>query len=79
MSLVGFDPNAAVQQDGAITGLRIFYSGFPIVGTVIAMLVMNKYDVTEKRANEIRKALDERAAPPKASGSSYYQKDKILT
>lgn len=60
MSLVGFDPTAAVQLDGAITGLRIFYSGFPILGTLVAIYVMRNYDVTEKRAREIRAELDKR-------------------
>jgi len=60
MSLVGFDADLAVQPEGAITGLRAFYSGLPIVGTLIAIFVMRNYDVTEKRANEIRAALEAR-------------------
>ncbi|MFZ9004512.1 MAG: MFS transporter, partial [Robiginitalea sp.] len=60
MSLVGFDSAAAVQPEGAITGLRLFYSGLPIAGTLIAIYVMWNYDVTEERANEVRAALEER-------------------
>lgn len=60
MSVVGFVPDAAVQPDGAITGLRIFYSVFPVIGTLVAMYVMRNYDLTEERANEIRAALEER-------------------
>ena len=60
MSFVGFDSTLAVQPDGAIDGLRLFYSGLPIAGTLIAMIVMNSYDVTEERANEVRKILEER-------------------
>ncbi|WP_431122094.1 MFS transporter [Flagellimonas flava] len=60
MTLVGFDPEAGTQPEGAITGLRAFYSGFPILGTLAAIYVMRNYSVTEERAAEIRKALDER-------------------
>lgn len=60
MSAVGFNPDVAVQPEGAVTGLRAFYSGFPIIGTLIAILVMRKYDLTEKRANEISAALEVR-------------------
>ena len=60
MSLVGFDSTLAVQPEGAITGLRAFYSGFPILGTLIAIYVMRDYDVTEERANEIRAELEQR-------------------
>lgn len=60
MSVVGFDPNAATQPDGAIWGLRVFYSGFPIIGTLIAIYVMRNYDLTEERANEISAELKRR-------------------
>lgn len=60
MSAVGFDADLAVQPEGAITGLRAFYSGLPVVGTLIAIIIMWKYDLTEKRANEIRAALEAR-------------------
>jgi len=60
MSMVGFDPNIATQPEGAVEGLRIFYSGFPILGTLIAMYVMRDYNVNEKRAKEIRTELEER-------------------
>ncbi|MBC8384617.1 MAG: MFS transporter [Candidatus Cloacimonetes bacterium] len=60
MALVKFSPDAAVQPPGAMTGMRIFYSALPVVGTLLAILIMSKYDLTEKRANEIRAELDER-------------------
>ncbi len=60
MAIVKFSPDAAVQPAGAITGMRIFYSALPIAGTLIAILIMSKYDLTEKRANEIRAELEER-------------------
>ncbi|UCD61927.1 MAG: MFS transporter [Flavobacteriaceae bacterium] len=60
MSLVGFNPDAAVQPDGAILGLRLFYSGFPILGTLVAIYVMRNYDLTEERSNEISAELAKR-------------------
>ena len=60
MSLVGFDSTAAIQTEEAITGLRVFYSGLPILGTLVAMFVMRNYDLNEERANEIRAELDKR-------------------
>ena len=62
MSLVGFDPTMAEQPESAITGLRIFYSALPILGTLIALYVMRDYDVSEERANEIRAELERRKA-----------------
>ena len=62
MGFVGFDPGAAIQPDGAITGLRLFYSGLPIAGTLLAMYVMRNYDLTEERAREVSAALAERNA-----------------
>jgi len=69
MTLVGFDSTLAVQPDGAITGLRIFYSGFPILGTLVSLYVMRNYDVTEERANEIRAELEKRKKVPKKKTS----------
>lgn len=62
MSVVGFDSGAATQPEGAIDGLRAFFSGLPILGTLTAMYVMRNYDVTEERANETRAELDRREA-----------------
>lgn len=57
ITLVGFDAGLAEQPEGAITGLRAFFSGLPIVGTLIAMYVMKDYEITEERATEISAAL----------------------
>ena len=62
MTVVGFDASAASQSQSAITGLRIFYSGLPILGTLGAILLMRNYDLTEERANEIRAELEKRHA-----------------
>ena len=60
MAWFHFTPGAATQPEGAVTGLRIFYTCFPILGTVLAIYVMWDYNVTEKRAAEVRSALAER-------------------
>jgi GPH family glycoside/pentoside/hexuronide:cation symporter len=60
MSLVGFNADATIQPEHAVTGLRIFYSGIPIVGTLIAMWVMRNYDLSEEKAKEIKAQLTAR-------------------
>jgi len=56
-SIIGFDTALEVQPESAIVGLRLFFSGLPILGTVIAMLIMRNYDISEERANEIKAQL----------------------
>ncbi len=72
MSLVGFTPGGGVQPDGAVDGLRLFYSGVPIVGTLLAMWFMRDYDLDEKRAIEVHAELERRKqrAADASSGSS---------
>ena len=79
MSSVGFDSGAATQPEGAIEGLRFFFSGLPILGTLVAMYVMRDYDVTEKRSGEIRAALDARQNASNKQSSAYYQTQKLLS
>ncbi len=74
MSLVGFVPDA-VNSDASITGLRLFYSGLPMAGTLAAMFIMRNYDLTEARANEITKELEKR----KAFKPSGYVNMKLLS
>lgn len=68
LSIVGFDATAETQTEGAITGLRLFYSGLPIMGTLIAIYVMWDYGLTEDRANDIRRELDRRKGAKKQVG-----------
>nr|MCU0391167.1 MFS transporter [Thermoflexibacter sp.] len=60
MAAVGFDPNLPIQPEGAVSGLRLCFSGVPMLGTLIAIWVMWDYDLTEKKANEIKAALEAR-------------------
>ncbi len=77
ISIVGFKEGVpGLEQEGAITGLRAFFSGLPIVGTLIAMYVMRNYDVTEEKALEIRVAINRKKA--EKSGSSAYMPGKLL-
>lgn len=71
ISYVGLNPDAVVQPDGAVTGLRLFFSGVPIIGTLIAIGIMWNYDLTEERANEISAELERRKAKLKKSSSAY--------
>ncbi|MFZ4582787.1 MAG: MFS transporter [Paludibacter sp.] len=57
LNLVGFDQNATVQTVDTLTKLRIADIVIPIVTGLIAIIVIWKYDITEAKANEIRKAL----------------------
>lgn len=57
LSLVGFTSGAASQPENTIIGLRLFFTGFPILGTLIAIYVMWDYDITEAKANETSEAL----------------------
>ena len=54
---VGFEAGASIQPDGAMNGLRFFYSVIPIAGTLGAIYVMKDYDIDEARAEEIKKEL----------------------
>ncbi len=60
LSFIGFDAALAEQPEGAITGLRLFFSGLPIVGTTIALVVMWNYNVNEERSAEISAKLKAR-------------------
>lgn len=66
MAWSGFAPDASVQAEGAMDGMRLAYSLVPIIGALLAIWFMRDYDVSEERANEIRDVLDSRrteAAP----------------
>lgn len=81
MSFVDFTPGAAMQPAGAVDGLRLFYSGVPIFGTLLAMWVMRDYDLDEARATEVHAALEQRkqpAAPASSQGSGGWPHSKKL-
>jgi GPH family glycoside/pentoside/hexuronide:cation symporter len=57
LNWVGFDQNATVQSPESITNLRIADILIPIATAVLAIVIMWKYDVSEKKSHEIREAL----------------------
>lgn len=57
MAAVGFDSGAATQTESAVTGLRLAFSGLPILGTLIAIWVMWDYDLSEEKARQITEEL----------------------
>ncbi len=57
LKLVGFDQDASVQAAETMTRLRIADIVIPAFTAGLAILVMWKYDLTEKRANEIKDEL----------------------
>jgi glycoside/pentoside/hexuronide:cation symporter, GPH family len=69
MAFVAFTPGAPVQPEGAVDGLRLFYSGVPIVGTLLAMWIMRNYDLDERRAREVHAELERRKARASAGSS----------
>jgi GPH family glycoside/pentoside/hexuronide:cation symporter len=78
MTLVGFIPDA-VNSEASITGIRLFYSGLPIVGTLAAMWIMRNYELTEEKALEISAELKKRKDNAEPKSTSYYQINKILS
>jgi GPH family glycoside/pentoside/hexuronide:cation symporter len=77
LSLIGFNAAAEVQTDEAILGLRLFFSGLPILATSVAMIIMKDYDITEEKANKISAQLKQRKSKPSLT-SSFYQENKLL-
>jgi len=78
MYLVDFTPNALTQPEGAVDGLRIFFSAFPIAGTLIAMYIMRNYDLTEEKALKISAELAKRKeGKNKQNSSSDYLPGKL--
>lgn len=75
MTLVDFVPDT-VNSEASITGIRIFYSGLPILGTLGAMWIMRNYNHTEERALEISAELQSRKKSTQKL-TSYYQTGKL--
>ena len=60
LTLVNYQSGAEVQPEGAVNGLRLVFSGLPILCTLIAIAVMWNYKVDENYAKEVRAELDKR-------------------
>lgn len=73
LSFVAFNSGAESQTAQSMFELRLFFSGIPILGTLIAIWVMKDYDVSEERAREISKELSKRKQRP----IHYYLQGKL--
>ena len=60
LSIIGWESGGATQTEEALFGLRLFFSGLPILGTLFAIYIMSDYDLTEEKANEITQKLAKR-------------------
>ena len=59
--VVGFNSDlTTIDQQSAVDGLHAFFCFFPMIGTIIAMLIMRNYSITEEKSNEIRAELQKR-------------------
>ena len=60
ITVVGFNSDlATTDQQAAVDALHAFFCFFPMIGTILAMLIMRNYTITEERALEIRSQLAE--------------------
>jgi GPH family glycoside/pentoside/hexuronide:cation symporter len=79
MALVGFVPDT-VNTEASVTGIRLFYSGLPILGTLGAMWIMRNYDHTEEKALEISAELAKRKIKKKVIETSLaYESGNLLS
>ena len=60
LTLVGFDQNITEQLPETLEGLKLAYIIVPMSGTLIAIAIMAKYDLSEQKAHEIRQQLEAR-------------------
>jgi len=60
LTAVNYQSGAVAQPEGAVDGLRMFFSGLPIICTLIAIAVMWNYKVDENYAKGVRAKLDQR-------------------
>jgi GPH family glycoside/pentoside/hexuronide:cation symporter len=60
LKFVGFQQGKAEQLKSTITGLRMADIVIPVAGALIAIIVIWRYSITEKRAHVIRDELEKR-------------------
>jgi len=69
LNLVGFDVDANAQTADTITRLRIADILIPVITAALAIVIIWRYDLTEKKAYEIRQALIDRRGKVKHQGN----------
>jgi GPH family glycoside/pentoside/hexuronide:cation symporter len=60
LTLVGFDQDIMAQSPETLERLKLAYIIVPMSGTLIAIAIMSKYDLSEQKAHEIRQQLEAR-------------------
>jgi GPH family glycoside/pentoside/hexuronide:cation symporter len=73
LTFVNFNSGADTQSYQSMFELRLFFSGIPILGTLVAIWVMRDYDLTEEKSHEITATLSKR----KVNTSSFYTPGKL--
>ncbi len=58
LQFTGFDAKQAVQDEHAIFMIRILLSGIPVIGLVLALVAVLRFELTEARMAEIRAQLE---------------------
>jgi glycoside/pentoside/hexuronide:cation symporter, GPH family len=59
LSYFGFKANE-VQSDTAITGIKMMLSFLPAIGTVLSVIFISLYPLSEKKVKDITLQLEER-------------------
>jgi len=70
LSLVGFDESVDKQTIETLTNLRIADIVIPVITAILAIVIVWKYDITERKAHEIRQALIARRGRVKHQGEN---------
>lgn len=72
LEVTGFDQDVAVQGERTLILLRVFEIGLPVVLCVVSLLLLRAYPLTEARAYEVKRALEEkRKIPTHCPGCGY--------
>lgn len=78
LQMVGFNESVDQQSVETLTNLRIADIIIPIVTALMAILLVWKYDITEKRSHEIREALVARRGKVKHEGKEISDEDVVV-
>lgn len=60
LQFTGFDSKLAVQSDHALFMIRILLSGIPVIGLVLSLVAILRFELTEQRMSEVRAQLEAR-------------------
>ena len=58
LSFIGFNQDVNLQTPDTLQSLKLAYILVPMIGTVLAMMIMSGYDLSEQKAHEIRQKLE---------------------